>query len=144
MTSSESIEIVEAFTSWSDFDGDEGIDGLTLYIRPTDSDGIPLPADATINVEVWRKRRATGLAEGDRVGIWDFSVMTEAEKSTRWRRSMEMYELPVALPIEAMSVTPGSAVLVSATYHTSDGKHLADQIEMRLPLGQMALTGQQP
>ncbi len=138
----ESIEIAETFSSWSDFDGLVGIDGLTVYVRPLDADGIPTRAGGSIYVEVWLKGRASGLAEGERVGIWDFPLETEADLEMRWRRSLEMFELPVAISLETISVSPGSAVLVSVTYHSPRGEHLSDRLEMRLPLARASLTGQ--
>ncbi len=137
-----SINIVRSFTKWSNFDDQPGIDGVTLFVQPVDGDGRPTRAFGSAYVEIWQKRRAAGIAEGERIGIWDFPLDTHDDQAMRWRRAMRMYELPVALPASALGVAPGSAVIVSVTYHLAAGGQRFDEMELRLPLAQTELARQ--
>ncbi len=134
-----SVNIVEPFTTWADFDGTPGIDGINVFVQPVNAAGDPIQASGDIYVELHALQPASADPKGESLGIWDFPLHTQSEQDARWRRAVQMYDFPIQLPASARSAKPATKYVLSVTCNPPVGERRTDEYILETPLATGAM-----
>ncbi len=143
----ETIQIVKPFTTWSDFDDDGVLDGVTVYVTPLNASGDAIHAAGSIFVEMYTFRNASGEHRGRRIGLWNFPLKTDKDQKQLWRRATQMYELPISIDRTGADgaanweLTPGGKYVLVVTHNSPLGERLSDEYVIDAPLVMKKLPG---
>ena len=135
------VRIVAPFTTWADLDDTPGVDGVNVYVQPTNQTGDPIQATGSMYIELHAFRQASGDSKGDRLAIWEFPLSTREDQEARWRRALQMYEFPVLLPEDARSADPATKFVLSVTHNPPLGDRRSDEMILQVPLASEAFVG---
>jgi hypothetical protein len=122
------IRLVQPFTDWADLDDKPGIDGVNVFVQPINANGDPIQAAGSMYIELFTFRPASGHNKEDRIAVWDFSLRTDQDQASHWRRAIQMYELPVVFPADAATFKPESTFVLTITYQPPIGGRLSDEM----------------
>ncbi len=136
----QSIEIVEAFTRWADFDDRPGIDGIELHVQPLTAAGEPIQTAGTILAELYEFRPASGLSKGERKEMWTIALLTESDQVQRWNRATQMYDFQLELASQSEGMSAGEKYVLMVTHHSPLGVHRSDEMILQVPLAGDALS----
>ncbi len=129
----QSVRIVKPFTVWTDFDGEPGMDGVNVYLQPLNAAGDPVQAAGSIYVEMYTFQATSMEPKGDRLGIWDFPLRTQSDQDARWRRSVQMYELPVSWPEADRPEDLAAKYVLTVTHNSPLGDRHFDEMIIETP-----------
>lgn len=131
------VELVEAFTQFKSFDGDNVPDGIEVLLHALDSFGDPVKIAGTVRLELYTYNQAAGERAGERIcEPWNVTLATRSDQKKYWNIVTGMYEVPLefpaGLPLEKFG-KPGSKFVLEATYTTPLGTHMTDECVLEAP-----------
>lgn len=137
----QSIEIVEAFTRWGDFDDQPGLDGIELYVQALTPAGEPVQAAGTMLVELYAFRQASGDPKGERKEMWTIALLSKADQKVHWGRATRMYDFRLELSPEVRAVSAGEKYVLMVTHNSPLGVRHSDEMVLQVPLGGELVSG---
>jgi len=134
------VEIVEPFTRVRSFDENASPDGVELLLRAVNAlDNPGLMIVGKIRVELHEYIGASADNKGGLLERWEIDLSTSKNQMSYWNRLTQMYEF--RLGIEPTRIAPARKYVLSVTYNSPLGEHLADDCVLEYRGSTSALTG---